>query len=113
MFCAGTNHQQTPTSEFLAGYGEEEFESERSSRRKLILRKSIYSSYMNGKTRLEPGQPYAGFPSVNGRPPDSENRYGQLGSPVSNNPPSPESMGGAAVEDPSAGGAEVPEIYTV
>ena len=58
-------------------------------------------------------EPYAGFPSVNSRPPDSENRYGHHGSPVSNNSPSPESMGGAAVEDPTVGGAEVPEAYTV
>ena len=56
MFCTGTNHQQTPTSECLADYGEEESESERSPWRKLVLRNSIYSSYMNGTTRLEPGR---------------------------------------------------------
>ena len=45
-------------------------------------------------------KPYAGFSSENGNPPESENWYGQPGSPVSNNRPSPKSMGGAAGRGP-------------
>ena len=35
---------------------------------------------------------HAGLPSVKGKSPDSENRYGQPGSPVSNNLPPPPSL---------------------
>ena len=51
MFCTGTNHQQTPTSECPAGYGNEESESERSPRRKLILRKAVFAAHTRAARR--------------------------------------------------------------
>ena len=43
----------------------------------------------------------------------ADRRYIRLGCPVCNHSPCPESMGGAAVEDPSGGRAEVPEANSV
>ena len=51
MFCTGINHQQTPTSERPAAYGNEESESERSPQRKLILRKAVFAAHTRAARR--------------------------------------------------------------